>query len=114
MGRARRSRGEVRAGLASLLIHLVEASGAKLSAASVSDGTLRFLAIVAALLSEDTGKIYVFEELDNGIHLVLSGWLEDAAAFSELVQPPRPARPPVSFQEDVGALHDGLRARLHP
>jgi AAA domain, putative AbiEii toxin, Type IV TA system/AAA ATPase domain len=51
-----------------ILLHLVEAGGAKLSAASVSDGTLRFLAMVAALLSEDTGKIYVFEELDNGIH----------------------------------------------
>lgn len=51
-----------------ILVHLVEAGGAKLSAASVSDGTLRFLAMVAALLSEDTGKIYVFEELDNGIH----------------------------------------------
>ncbi len=51
-----------------ILVHLVEAGGAKLSAASVSDGTLRFLAMVAALLSEDTGRIYVFEELDNGIH----------------------------------------------
>lgn len=51
-----------------ILVHLVEGGGAKLSAASVSDGTLRFLAMVAALLSEDTGKIYVFEELDNGIH----------------------------------------------
>jgi predicted ATPase len=51
-----------------ILVHLVEAGGAKLSAASVSDGTLRFLAMVAALLSEDTGKVYVFEELDNGIH----------------------------------------------
>lgn len=51
-----------------ILVHLIEAGGAKLSAASVSDGTLRFLAMVAALLSEDTGKIYVFEELDNGIH----------------------------------------------
>lgn len=51
-----------------ILVHLVEANGTKLSAASVSDGTLRFLAMVAALLSEDTGRIYVFEELDNGLH----------------------------------------------
>jgi len=51
-----------------VLVHLVEASGFEVSAYSASDGTLRFLALVAALLSEDTGQIYFFEEFDNGIH----------------------------------------------
>ena len=40
----------------------------KLSAHSVSDGTLRFLAMLAALLSEDAAGLYFFEEIDNGIH----------------------------------------------
>lgn len=51
-----------------ILVHLVESSGFEISAYSASDGTLRFLALVAALLSEDTGQIYFFEEFDNGIH----------------------------------------------
>jgi predicted ATPase len=51
-----------------VLLHLVEASGAKVSAVSASDGTLRFLALIAALLSPDSGRIYFFEEFDNGIH----------------------------------------------
>lgn len=51
-----------------VLLHLVEASGVKVSALSASDGTLRFLALIAALLSPDSGRIYFFEEFDNGIH----------------------------------------------
>lgn len=51
-----------------VLVELVEAGGRKVSALSASDGTLRFLALVAALLTPDTGRIYFFEELDNGIH----------------------------------------------
>jgi predicted ATPase len=51
-----------------VLVHLVEAHGHKVSALSASDGTLRFLALVAALLSPDTGRIFFFEELDNGLH----------------------------------------------
>ncbi|ACY16591.1 AAA family ATPase [Haliangium ochraceum] len=51
-----------------VLVHLVESGGYKVSALSASDGTLRFLALVAALLSADTGRIYFFEELDNGLH----------------------------------------------
>ena len=39
-----------------------------MSAVSASDGTLRFLALVAALLSRDSGRTYFFEEFDNGIH----------------------------------------------
>lgn len=51
-----------------VLVHLVESNGNKVSAFSASDGTLRFLAMIAALLSPDTGRIYFFEEFDNGIH----------------------------------------------
>ncbi len=51
-----------------ILVHLVEEDGLQVSAHSASDGTLRFLALVAALLSPDTGRWYFFEELDNGIH----------------------------------------------
>lgn len=51
-----------------VLLHLVESNHAKVSAVSASDGTLRFLALIAALLSPDSGRIYFFEEFDNGIH----------------------------------------------
>ena len=51
-------------------IHLIirERHGSKVSAASASDGTLRFLAMLAALLSEDAGGLYFFEEIENGLH----------------------------------------------
>ncbi len=51
-----------------ILVYLKTSSGFAVSAYSASDGTLRFLAMVAALLSEDSGRLYFFEELDNGIH----------------------------------------------
>jgi len=51
-----------------VLVYLVEASGLEVSAYSASDGTLRFLALVAALLSAESGGFYFFEEIDNGIH----------------------------------------------
>lgn len=51
-----------------VLVHLVEGEDRLISANSASDGTLRFLALIAALLSNDSGQVYVFEELDNGIH----------------------------------------------
>ena len=52
------------------LVRLVvlEKGGRTCSAYSVSDGTLRFLAMLAALLAEDPTKFYFFEEIDNGIH----------------------------------------------
>ena len=53
-------------GLVQLVI--TERSGKKLSAYSISDGTLRFLAMLGALLSEDPTLLYFFEEIDNGIH----------------------------------------------
>ena len=59
------------------LVQLVigETNEREMSAYSASDGTLRFLAMLAALLGEHPTlhnmhvvRLYVFEEIDNGIH----------------------------------------------
>ena len=49
-------------------LRIVEANGRKISAYSASDGTLRFLGMLAALLNEDFEGLYFIEEIDNGIH----------------------------------------------
>ena len=49
-------------------LFIKERNGEKVSAHSASDGTLRFLAMLAALLDEDSAGLYFFEEIDNGIH----------------------------------------------
>ncbi len=51
-------------------VHLViqEGPGRSVSAYSASDGSLRFLAMLAALLGPGPANVYVFEEIDNGIH----------------------------------------------
>ncbi len=51
-------------------VHLVflEANGRKVSAYAASDGTLRFLAMLAVLLGPDPKGLFFFEEIDNGIH----------------------------------------------
>ncbi len=51
-------------------IHLqvIEKSGRRVSANSVSDGTLRFVAMLAALFGDDQECMYFFEEIDTGIH----------------------------------------------
>lgn len=51
-----------------ILVTLVESSGQRTSAYSASDGTLRFLAMIAALFGPKPAKFYFFEEIDNGIH----------------------------------------------
>ena len=51
-----------------ILVTLVEKNGQRISAYSASDGTLRFLAIIAALLGPHPAKFYFLEELENGIH----------------------------------------------
>lgn len=51
-----------------ILVNLVEENGQKTSAYSASDGTLRFLAMIAALLGPKPARFYFFEELDNGLH----------------------------------------------
>lgn len=42
--------------------------GAAVPAALLSDGTLRVLAIAAALLTAEPGSLVVIEEIDNGVH----------------------------------------------
>ena len=51
-------------------VHLVirERNGRGISAHSASDGTLRFLAMLAALLGTNSARLYFFEEIDNGLH----------------------------------------------
>ena len=51
-----------------VLLVLVEADGRRTSAYSASDGTLRLLAILAALLGPEPARFYFLEELENGIH----------------------------------------------
>jgi predicted ATPase len=51
-----------------ILVSLVESGGRKISAYSASDGTLRFLAIIAAMLGPQSARLYFIEELENGIH----------------------------------------------
>ena len=49
-------------------LRIIERDDRKVSAYSASDGTLRFLGMLAALLSEDRAGLYFFEEIENGIH----------------------------------------------
>ena len=49
-------------------LRIRESNGNAVSAYSASDGTLRFLAMLAALFSDDHAGLYFFEEIDNGIH----------------------------------------------
>lgn len=51
-----------------ILVYLVEKGGRKVSANSASDGTLRFLGMLAALLGPKPARFYFLEEIDNGIH----------------------------------------------
>ena len=50
-------------------IHLkIQESGREISAFGASDGTLRFLAMLAALLGKDRTHLYFVEEIETGIH----------------------------------------------
>jgi predicted ATPase len=51
-----------------VLATLVEKNGQRITLASASDGTLRFLAFLAALLGPHPSSFLFFEELENGIH----------------------------------------------
>ena len=49
-------------------LQLVERNGRRVSAYSASDGTLRFLGMLTALMYDDPAGVYFFEEIDTGIH----------------------------------------------
>lgn len=53
-----------------VLLCLEEADGKQrsITARSLSDGTLRFLAILAALYSAPEGSVFLLEEIENGLH----------------------------------------------
>ncbi len=51
-----------------VLVALVEGNGKKTSAYSASDGTLRFLAMLAALYGPNAAGFYFFDEIETGIH----------------------------------------------
>lgn len=54
-----------------VMLQVTEQCGANhipVDARSISDGTLRFLAVLSALLSEQPGTTLVVEEIDNGLH----------------------------------------------
>ena len=54
-----------------------EKNDRRVSAYGASDGTLRFLAMLAALLGINPTDLYFFEEIDNGIHPVRLNLLMD-------------------------------------
>lgn len=51
-----------------VILFLRDAEGGRISAFSASDGTLRFLAMAAALLSDSGRSLFFFEEIDTGLH----------------------------------------------
>jgi predicted ATPase len=60
-----------------VLLRLVEKGGPSFSALSASDGTLRFLAMLAAIFGPEPAPWYFIEELENGIHPSRLGTLAD-------------------------------------
>ncbi|SFU46844.1 AAA family ATPase [Alicyclobacillus macrosporangiidus] len=63
--------GVVRTPLGDVMLRVQERAGRDtywIDARGLSDGTLRSLAIVTALLSEQPGSLVVIEEVDNGVH----------------------------------------------
>ncbi len=54
--------------LRDVLLALVEKDGTRISARSMSDGTLRFLGELTALLTSEKGAVLLMEEIENGLH----------------------------------------------
>lgn len=74
--------------LGETMLFLVERGGAKISARSASDGTLRFLGLVAALMTVPPGSTLVLEEPDVGLHPsrlhLLASLFEDTSRARDL------------------------------
>lgn len=51
-----------------VLVTLIEANGQRTSAYSASDGTLRFLGMLTALLGSEPGQFYFIDEMESNIH----------------------------------------------
>lgn len=54
--------------LKEVMLLLVEQDGSEISARSASDGTLRFLGLLLALLTAEPGATLLLEEVENGLH----------------------------------------------
>lgn len=54
--------------LGDVILRFVEGDGTKISARSLSDGTLRFLGEIVALLTAKDGSVIFIEEIENGLH----------------------------------------------
>lgn len=54
--------------LGELMFGIEEMNGARVSARSLSDGTLRFVALVSALLSPTRPSLLLIEEIETGLH----------------------------------------------
>lgn len=58
-----------------IVLGIKERSGATITAYSVSEGTLRFLGLLAAMIHSQEAGLYFFEEIENGIHPTRIGLL---------------------------------------
>ena len=47
---------------------IIEQTGRRISADAVSDGTIRFLGLLTAMLGAEVDSVYFFEEIDTGLH----------------------------------------------
>ena len=54
--------------LGDVMAIFVEKGGARISARSISDGTLRFLGILLALRTAQPGEVILIEEIEEGLH----------------------------------------------
>jgi predicted ATPase len=74
--------------LGDVLLAAKEPNGVTVSARSMSDGTLRFLAIIVAMLTAKEGTTFVIEEIDNDLHPsrlhLLVNFLEQVATSRKL------------------------------
>ncbi len=71
-----------------ILLAIKEPKGTIISARSMSDGTLRFLAIIVAMLTAKDGTTFIIEEIDNDLHPsrlhLLVSFLEQVTASRKL------------------------------
>jgi predicted ATPase len=60
----------IRTEVGDLMVRLIEGDGQRrqISARSISDGTLRFMGLLAALFSANEGTLFLLEEIENGLH----------------------------------------------
>lgn len=54
--------------LGDVMLEVIEEGNRHISARSLSDGTLRFLGLIVAVLTAPTGSILLLEEIENGLH----------------------------------------------